>query len=132
MSLEGKSRIPQVLKEHEAEILAEWTKELTNAASMSQSGRLGDKELHEHCRGFLRLVQEASQRGSITDTTAPEWQGATELLSEISRSRALKGFSPSDTATFVFSLKRPLFAQLRKEVGIDVRTLRTRLGWRRN
>ena len=106
-----------------AEILAEWTKELTSATSMSQSGRLDDKELNEHCRGFLRLVQEASQRGNITDTTAAEWQGVRDLLTEISRSRALKGFSPSDTAIFVFSLKRPLFAQLRKDVGTDVRAL---------
>jgi rsbT co-antagonist protein RsbR len=123
MSLEGKSRIPQVLKQHEAEILAEWTKELTNATSTSQSGRLGDKELHEHCRSFLRLVQEASQRGNIMDTSAAEWQGARELLMEISRSRAFNGFSPSDTAIFVFSLKRPLFAQLQKEVGSDIRAL---------
>src|SRR3954453_8505407 len=98
MSAEGKSRIPQVLKQHEAEILAEWTKELTSTTSTSPSGRLDEKELHEHCRGFLRLVQEASQHGNITDTTAAEWQGARELLSEISRSRALKGFNPSDTA----------------------------------
>src|SRR4051812_45989076 len=117
MSLEGKSRIPQVLKQHEAEILAEWTKELTNATSTSQSGRLGDRELHEHCRGLLRLVQEASQGGNVTDTTTAEWEGTRELLTEISRSRALKGFSPSDTAIFVLSLKRPLFAELRKEVG---------------
>ena len=123
MSMEGKSRIPQVLKQHEAEILAEWTKELRGATSMPRSGRIDDKELHEHCRGFLRLVQEASQRGNITDTTTAEWEGTRELLSEISRSRALKGFSPSDTATFVFSLKRPLLAQLRKEVGTDVGAL---------
>src|SRR5437764_10186938 len=123
MSLDGKSRLPQMLKQHEAEILAEWTKELTSATSRPQSGRLDDKELNEHCRSFLRLVQEASQGGNITDPATAEWQGARELLTEISRSRALKGFSPSDTAMFVFSLKRPLFAQLRKEVGTDARAL---------
>ena len=31
-------------------------------------------------------------------------------LAEISKSRAIKGFSPSETALFVFSLKRPLFS----------------------
>jgi rsbT co-antagonist protein RsbR len=45
-----------------------------------------------------------------------------ELLDRISESRAEQGFTPSETATFVFSLKEPLFARLREEVR-DVRTL---------
>src|SRR4029450_11867431 len=32
----------------------------------------------------------------------------------MSRSRALQGFSSSDTATFIFSLKRPLFTRIRR------------------
>jgi rsbT co-antagonist protein RsbR len=38
-----------------------------------------------------------------------------DFLGNVSRSRATQGFSPSETATFIFSLKRPLFALLRKE-----------------
>ena len=40
-----------------------------------------------------------------------------DRLAEISRSRSAQGFSPSETATFVFSLKKPLFARLRRELG---------------
>src|SRR5262249_53303082 len=43
------------------------------------------------------------------------WAGARELLGEISQWRARQGFSPSETATFVFSLKEPVFQRLRKE-----------------
>jgi rsbT co-antagonist protein RsbR len=46
-----------------------------------------------------------------------------ELLEEISRARALRGFTPSQTATFVFSLKEPLFTALREEVGKDAQRL---------
>ncbi|NLG77174.1 MAG: STAS domain-containing protein, partial [Xanthomonadaceae bacterium] len=35
-------------------------------------------------------------------------------LGEISRARAVKGFSPSETALFLFSLKRPLFGVVSK------------------
>jgi rsbT co-antagonist protein RsbR len=37
-----------------------------------------------------------------------------EFIGEVSRSRAIQGFSPSETATFVLSLKQPLFTRLRK------------------
>ena len=38
------------------------------------------------------------------------------MLGDLSRSRALAGFSPSETATFVFSLKQPLFTRMRTEL----------------
>jgi rsbT co-antagonist protein RsbR len=38
------------------------------------------------------------------------------MLSDVSRSRVAQGFSPSETATFVFSLKQPLFDMLRREL----------------
>jgi rsbT co-antagonist protein RsbR len=43
------------------------------------------------------------------------WSAVRELLGQFSRSRALQGFTPSETATFIFSLKEPLFALLREE-----------------
>lgn len=45
------------------------------------------------------------------------------MLSSISRSRSLKGFTPSETATFVFSLKQPLFNRLRLELAHDSENL---------
>jgi rsbT co-antagonist protein RsbR len=38
------------------------------------------------------------------------------LLGSFSRSRALQGFTPSETATFIFSIKGPLFTLLRDEL----------------
>ena len=38
-----------------------------------------------------------------------------DLLGEISRQRAIQGFTPSETATFVFSFKQPLFARISAE-----------------
>ena len=50
----------------------------------------------------------------MTDPDQAEWSGVRELLGDISRARARQGFSPSETATFVFSLKQPLFDRLRR------------------
>ena len=35
-----------------------------------------------------------------------------DTLADISRSRAIQGFTPTDTANFVFSLKEPIFDAL--------------------
>jgi len=42
-----------------------------------------------------------------------------EFLANVSRSRSLQGFSPSETANFIFSFKKPLFNHLRQEFKQD-------------
>jgi rsbT co-antagonist protein RsbR len=41
------------------------------------------------------------------------------MLAELSRTRALHGFSARETATFVFSIKKPLFSAIRESLGND-------------
>jgi rsbT co-antagonist protein RsbR len=45
------------------------------------------------------------------------------VLEEVSRARALRGGTPTQTATFVFSLKLPLFELLGRECGKDAGAL---------
>jgi rsbT co-antagonist protein RsbR len=58
-------------------------------------------------------------RGPLADIEGPAWGSVRDLLADIARTRASKGFSASETATFVFSLKQPLFDALRQEYGTD-------------
>ena len=50
---------------------------------------------------------------------APEWSSMRDMLAEFSRQRVVQGFSPSETATFVFSFKQPLFARIGAEYASD-------------
>jgi rsbT co-antagonist protein RsbR len=52
-----------------------------------------------------------------------DWKNVRDILSDLSRSRARSGFSPSETATFVFSLKQPIFAVLQQQFQNDAGTL---------
>jgi rsbT co-antagonist protein RsbR len=45
------------------------------------------------------------------------------MLGGISRTRGIQGFTPSETATFVFSLKPALFTRIRDELGKDASAL---------
>jgi rsbT co-antagonist protein RsbR len=80
-----------------------------------RNGSLKETELREECREFLELFRNAVQQGNLTDTHAPEWKGVREMLASVSRARSQRGFTPSETATFVFSFKQPLFNRLRSE-----------------
>ena len=110
---EEKSRIPEMIARRESDLLADWLREQL-AATTLRGDLMRESELREQSRQFLKLVIRAtSQQASLSDISGPAWEETREFLSGISRSRALNGFSPSETATFIFSLKQPLFALMR-------------------
>jgi rsbT co-antagonist protein RsbR len=113
MPLEMSSKILEVLEKHEAEVLAEWIKEQIGATTL-RPDLLKEGELRAQCTKFIKLLREAILGSNIFDIQRPHWTPVRDMLGEISRSRALQGFSASETATFVFSIKQPIFARLRK------------------
>lgn len=114
MNLNTQSKISEILKNHEAELLAEWLKEQKTSGIRKDLFR--ESELREECKEFLDLFAEAVFRGNLTDIQSAEWRGVRDMLAGISRSRSQKGWTPTETASFVFSLKQPLFQRLRQEL----------------
>jgi rsbT co-antagonist protein RsbR len=74
---------------------------------------INEDELRRESKDFLNALAHAAESGGIADLHAPAWRPVRDMLARLSRSRALQGFSPSETATFVFSLKQPLFDSIR-------------------
>jgi len=114
-----KNRLPELLKKHQADLLEDWVR--AQLAALSQRGIIKEAELREQSRRFLELMTAAAQSGS--DIQAAEWRPVREFLGEISRVRGAMGFSPSETATFIFSFKEPWFARLRREYASDTAAL---------
>ncbi len=92
---------------NEQTILPQWI-ELQKKAGSLQTGRITENELVSQSREFLHLLRDGLAKGG-NDVSNPAYSPAKQMLADISRSRALQGFSPSETATFVFSLKQPFF-----------------------
>jgi rsbT co-antagonist protein RsbR len=105
------SKIPEILRRNEAALLDDWTAEQNKIKDLSQ--RLSDAEVRAQSRRFLQLLQEATVRGNAVDTDSEAYREVRKFLEEISASRAQLGFTTGETATFVFSFKKPLFAQIR-------------------
>ena len=112
------NRIADILARHGQPILEEWLREQLAALSARQD-LISEGDLRRQSAEFLALVTSACRSGNLTDITAPEWKPSCGFLGNVSRSRATQGFSPSETATFVFSLKQPFFSRLRQELGAD-------------
>jgi rsbT co-antagonist protein RsbR len=113
------------LRRHEARLLADWMSELAKAG---RSGAIDKAELEEQARTFVRLLTEAAQADAGADIVGSVWGPLREMLAGMSASRERQGFTPTETATFVFSFKQPLFAVLREAYKQDAEGL-TREMW---
>ena len=117
MSAASDAAIPKILKTYEAELLEEWLRE--QQATFRSTSKIKEGELRSQLSEFLNLLQQATQSGNPTDVAGPNFGRVRDMLGDVSRSRGIQGFTPSETAMFVFSLKRPVFARIRKEFAND-------------
>jgi len=105
------STLPQLIAEHEEEILQDWLKRLQSGKLLA-SGRLREAELRARCTKFLSLLAKAMRGGN--DIAAPAYDELRDMLGELARQQAQQGLTPTDTATLIFSLKEPLFLALNR------------------
>jgi rsbT co-antagonist protein RsbR len=119
--MNGNSRLPDILRRHESEILSEWVRQQLSTTS-TRSNALREPDLREQARTFLTSLKDALQTGN-SDINGMAWSAVRDFLTELSKTRARQGFSPVETATFVFSLKLPIFARLRQEYATDAASL---------
>ena len=122
MAARTPSRIPDLLEKHQSKLLAAWLERQLGSGSL-RSGQIKEDELKEQSQKFLRECLGGLKSAHADDVMGPGWSTVRELLGEFSRSRALQGFTPSETATFIFSLKEPLFTLLREEIKDNAQAL---------
>jgi rsbT co-antagonist protein RsbR len=106
--------VAEVLRAHEQELIDEWIKRQEADLSL-RNNLLKDGELRQQCAEFLRAMLQAMESGVTARGERQGWSAVRDVLAGISRSRARQGFSPTETAMFVFSLKQPVFNVLRSE-----------------
>jgi rsbT co-antagonist protein RsbR len=105
--------IPEILTKFHGQILNQWQDQMSAA---SKAAGLLDEDLNELGGRFFTAFRQGVDSGQFEDVMGPAWEPTRHLLEEVSRRRAAAGATPSQTATFVFSLKAPLFAILGREI----------------
>lgn len=109
----AQSRVFEIYRKHEGDLLSQWEQDQKQAL---RPDLIKPAELREQSKEFLRIFGDALARGNFKNIQSSEWGPVREFLTSISHSRGVQGFLPSETATFIFSLKKSLLQSLRKEL----------------
>lgn len=114
--MSGKTKVSEVFNKNKKELLADWEKEQKNTL---RPNLIKSSDLHDQSEEFMDLFGVALEKGNLENILGSEWTQVRDFLTSLSHSRGVQGFTPSETATFVFSLKRSLLAKLRGEDKAD-------------
>ena len=114
MGTTAEHSLADTILQNESELLPEWTRQQL-AAVVTRRDLMSDEELREQSTQFLRRFARALKAGASADALSEPWTETRALLDQICMTRARQGFSPSETATFVFSLRQPMFEIMRRE-----------------
>ncbi len=109
-------------------ILKDWL-QLQSEALSRRRDLLNDADLDRDSRRMLESLRAALSSEGEASLENPAWRPLRESLAALSRGRALLGFSPSETATFVLSLKQPLFRRVQERFAQDAAGM-ARESWR--
>jgi rsbT co-antagonist protein RsbR len=111
------------LQKHQKQLLSEWVRSLQTDAADGRKVRMSPQELNSQADEFLQLLTALVSGADPDDRNSAQFKSLLGFLEDLSRTRVQQGFSSAETATFIFSFKRPLFAALRTEAGNDANLL---------
>jgi len=124
-SLQNRSAaLAEILSTNESSLVEDWLKQMSSG--VRRFDLIKESELRSQCALFLKLLRQGCESGG-TDLEAAAWGPMREMMAEITRSRAQQGFTPSETASFVFSFKKPLFDRVRARYQGDAEALAAEL-----
>ncbi|MDJ0389326.1 STAS domain-containing protein [Roseomonas sp. E05] len=103
----------RLIAQEEAAIVSEWLR-LQEVDGGLGSGRVSSAELRVQCERFLSLLRRGLAEGAEA-VQDPAFTELRDVLRELSRSRAIQGFTPTETATFIFALKEAMFRTLQQD-----------------
>jgi rsbT co-antagonist protein RsbR len=117
----SKTTLTQALTDKGAEITKQWI-ELQSQTSRRMSAAEKQAAARKS-QEFIEALKSACKGGNLESIDGSVWEPVREILTELSENRAKEGYSPAETASFVFSLKQPLFSVLREANGTDAEAL---------
>jgi rsbT co-antagonist protein RsbR len=109
------SDILSAVQQNRGSVLKDWLQNLKSA--VQRRDLINDRELEAQASEMLSAIADVPPGSNLGDLSQSVWQPLKSILGSLSVSRAVQGFTPSETALFVLSLKPTLFALVRKDKG---------------
>jgi rsbT co-antagonist protein RsbR len=115
-------QVLKFLQKNKKQLLEVWMAQQLED-EMLREDLLSNEELRTQSQELLDGLLKAVGSGKAHSINGPEFEPVTDILSDISITRARKGFSPRETGTFILSLKAAFNQLLEKEYDSDPRLL---------
>ena len=119
------SGLAAVFSKNETELLADWVKE--QSSLQTRKDPIQETESRRVSKEFLAALVKGLETDGGTTLEGPAWDRVREILGDLSSARAAQGFTPTETATFVLSLKQPVFKRVNAEYERDAKALAAQL-----
>jgi rsbT co-antagonist protein RsbR len=117
MSKASTGHLARILAKHQEDLLHGWLERIFVRVTSRDKGV--ETDIRQQASRFIPMLARTVEKGQSYDIQSGAWDEVRHLLAEISQSRARQGFSPIETATFVFALKEPMFALMRNDLAND-------------
>jgi rsbT co-antagonist protein RsbR len=111
----------ETIQKNQQTLLGEWLEGIRGG--IRRSDLIDDRELRSQATDVLTAICTVPPDTSLENVNGAAWQPTKDLLASLSASRAVQGFTSSETAMFVMSLKAPVFTLFRRQRGDDAQRL---------
>lgn len=116
MKVEVRS-VAEIIVLRQDELLADWMENIQSMLGSRTLEMMNEGQLHDQTKELLATLSTAFNSEQYVDIEADEFADTVAMLRNISASRAKQGYTPSETALFVFSLKDVLLRFIQEEMG---------------
>jgi rsbT co-antagonist protein RsbR len=116
------ARVVELLSTRRDEILNIWIKERLESEDFRDE-LISKHELRQQSQQIVEMLARALQESDAADFDDPTFDELRTFLNEISRQRAVKGYTPSENATYILSLRNVVLPILAEDFEGDPVTL---------
>ncbi len=115
-------QIVEIIKNNRDSLVKNWMTAQMSAEEMRRD-LINEQELQSQSTEFLSRFQTAVASGNLTNIRNADWVPTLDFLADLSRQRVRMGFTPTETALFVFSLKSALAKVVQDVLKNDPKTI---------
>ncbi|MCE6991246.1 STAS domain-containing protein [Dyadobacter sp. CY323] len=112
----------EILRLNKQQILQLWLQNQQTDTEFSDNFNTAD-ELRAQSAEFVDLLLSTLNENNIHDFSSPDLEPLIDYVSSLTISRARQGFSPRETATYIFTLKDSLLKVLSDQISGDLSQL---------
>jgi rsbT co-antagonist protein RsbR len=118
---EQMSKLLGAIQKNRETILQDWLQRLKGA--IRRRDLISEHDIEAEANDILSAIADVPEGTTLEEFNSAGWQPLKETLASLSISRATSGFTPSETALFVLSLKPSFFHLARQSFSKDASEL---------